>query len=175
LTFFYGNIFANIKPITFYQVLKLLKTYFTNLTIDPMKKILLALAIGSVSLLTLNSCTKEYVTNNYLPGISYTTTVQPNQWVEDGEGSGIYAVDLEFPELDSKYYNFGTTQVALEFANTSGAFDVIPATIRNTHYSFSYEIGFVTLFAETRTTSTADIDRPIKVKITLTDAENGGN
>lgn len=140
-----------------------------------MKKILLALAIGIVSLLTLNSCTKEYVTNNYLPGISFTTTVQPNRWVEDGEGSGVYAVDLEFPELDSQYYNFGTVQVALEFANSSGAYDVIPATIRETHYSFSYEVGFVTLFAETRSPEADDIDRPIVVKITLTDADNGGN
>ncbi|TJZ50856.1 hypothetical protein FAZ15_21125 [Sphingobacterium olei] len=142
-----------------------------------MKKILLALAIGSISLLTLNSCTKEYITNNYLPGISYTTTVQPNQWEEDGEGSGVYAVDLEFPELDAQYYNFGTTQVALEFARSNGSFDVIPATIRGTHYSFGYQVGWVTVFAEIRTTNPADIDidRPIKVKITLTDADNGGN
>jgi len=140
-----------------------------------MKKILLALAIGSVSLLSLSSCTKEYITNNFLPGITYTHTIQPGDWVEDGVGSGVYAVDIPFPELDAQYYNFGTTQVALSFANSSAAFDVVPATIRNTHYSFSYEIGFVTLFAETRTVDTEDIDRPIKVKITLTDADNGGD
>ncbi|GGH04530.1 hypothetical protein FAZ19_05570 [Sphingobacterium alkalisoli] len=140
-----------------------------------MKKILLALAIGSISLLTLNSCTKEYITNNFLPGITYTHTIQPGDWVEDGVGSGVYAVDIPFPELDAQYYNFGTTQVALEFANSSTAFDAIPATIRETHYSFSYQVGLVTIFAETRSPEADDIDRPIVVKITLTDADNGGN
>ncbi|MBE8719474.1 hypothetical protein [Sphingobacterium pedocola] len=141
-----------------------------------MKKILLALAIGSVSLLTLNSCTKEYITNNYLPGISYTHTIQPGDWLQDGEEDlGVYAVDIPFPELDAQYYNFGTVQVALEFANSKGAYDVIPATIRETHYSFSYEVGYVTLFAETRSPEADDIDRPIVVKITLTDADDGGN
>lgn len=137
-----------------------------------MKNILLAFAIGTASLLTMSSCTKEYVTNNFLPGVSYTVTIQPNQWVETSNGSGVYAADLQFNELDNQYFTLGTVQVALSFASSAAAYDAIPATIRNTHYSFGYEVGYVTVFAETRA-GTTDIDSPVKVKITLTDAENG--
>ncbi|WP_156472565.1 hypothetical protein [Sphingobacterium populi] len=37
-----------------------------------MKRILLALVIASATMLSFNSCTKEYITNNeFLPGVSF--------------------------------------------------------------------------------------------------------
>ena len=142
-----------------------------------MKKILLALAIASTSLVLLNSCTKEYITNNsYLPGISYTPTVVPADWKPVAGATNIYAADLTFSELDATYYNSGTVQVALEFDNAKGFFNAIPATIKNVHYSFDYAVGSVTIFAEILPGgNTSAIDRNIKAKITLTDADNGGS
>lgn len=139
-----------------------------------MKRILLALAIASASLATLNSCTKEYITN-YLPGVTYTTTVKAADWVRDGN-SNIYYTDLDFPELDSKYYNYGTVQVHLEFADTRGYYNATPATIKGIHYSYEYKVGTVSLYAEDRLGAPINaLDKDILVKITLTDADNGGN
>ncbi|MBD1429062.1 MULTISPECIES: hypothetical protein [Sphingobacterium] len=139
-----------------------------------MKRVLLALAIASASLVTLSSCTKEYITN-YLPGVTYTTTVKPNDWVRDGN-TNIYYTDLEFPELDNAYYNYGTVQVHLEFTDSKGYYNAIPATIKGIHYSYEYKVGTVSLYAEDRLGSNLNaLDKDIKVKVTLTDADNGGN
>lgn len=140
-----------------------------------MKKLLLAFAIATASLMTLNSCTKEYITN-YLPGVSYTTTIAPNNWKLVTGSTNIYYAELKFNELDKQYYDYGTVQLALEFANAAGYYNVIPATIKNVHYSYDYSVGYVTVFAELMSGgTTADINKNIKAKITLTDADNGGN
>ena len=140
-----------------------------------MKKLLLAFAIASASLVTLNSCTKEYITN-YLPGISYATNVTPNQWKLVSGSTNIYYAELNFPELDNQYYESGTVQVALEFKDAAGYYNAIPATIKNVHYSFDYAVGYVTVFAEVLPGgNTNAIDKDMKAKITLTDADNGGS
>lgn len=138
-----------------------------------MKRVLLALAIASASLATLSSCTKEYITN-YLPGVSYTTTIKAGDWTRDGS-SNIYFHDLDFPELDAQYYNFGTVQVHMEFSDSKGYYNAIPATIKGIHYTYEYKVGTVSLYAEDRLGGTNALDKDIKVKVTLTDADNGGN
>ncbi len=140
-----------------------------------MKKILLAFAIASASLITLNSCTKEYITN-YLPGVSYIPNVTPADWAPINTGSNIYSAPLKFKELDKQYQESGTVQVALEFNYAKGTYNAIPATINGVHYSFDYKVGEVILYAEVLPGgSTQDIDSNIKAKITLTDADFGGN
>lgn len=140
-----------------------------------MKKILLAFAVASASLMTLNSCTKEYITN-YLPGVSYTPTISPDKWSKLSDNSNIYLTTLDFRELDRQYYETGTVQVALEFNHAKGIYNAIPATINGIHYSFEYRIGSINILAEILPGGTTlDIDSNIKAKITLTDADNGGN
>jgi len=119
---------------------------------------------------TFAGCTKEYVTN--LPGVSYTTTVKTEAWLETSAGSGVFFVDLDFPELDADYFRNGSVQVAIQFGN-SRRYDIVPATINNVHYSVSYAIGTVTLYAEDRLSPPLPPD-DMTVKITLTDADNGG-
>ena len=139
-----------------------------------MKRVLLALAIASASLVTLNSCTKEYITN-YLPGVTYTTTIKAGDWTRDGN-TNIYYKDLDFPELDAQYYNFGTVQVHLEFTDSKGYYNAIPVTIKGIHYSYEYKIGTISIYAEDRLGQNVNaLDKDIKVKVTLTDADNGGN
>lgn len=135
-----------------------------------MKKILLALLIGTATVAATSSCTKEYITN-YLPGISYTPTIHSSDW--DESATGFYATDIDFPELDEVYYQSGTVQVAIKRAGQTG-FDVIPATIDGVHYSFSYDLGVVTLYAEDRNVNYFPPDNML-VKVTLTDADDGGN
>lgn len=139
-----------------------------------MKRLLLAFAIAGASLVTLNSCTKEYITN-YLPGVSYTPTIKAGDWSVDA-GSNVYYKELDFPELDARYYNTGTVQVHLEFADDRGFYNAIPATIKGIHYSFDYKVGLITIFAEDRAGQSQNaLDKDIRAKITLTDADDGGN
>lgn len=146
-----------------------------------MKKILLAFALATASLVTFNSCTKEYITNNnMLPGVTYIATITPNTWTPISTGSNIYSIDIPFPELDQQYFDLGTIQVALQFSNAANTaylnnYNAIPATINQIHYSYEYFVGKITVFAEVRTDETSiDLDRNIKAKVTLTDAQNGG-
>lgn len=136
-----------------------------------MKKFLLAFLIGSATLTLGTGCTKEYVTN-YLPGVSYTTNVASGDWT--AVSTGVYSVDLDFPELDGEYFQNGSVQVAIQLSSTSGTYDVVPATINNVHYSVNYAVGSVILFAENRNVTPTRPENMI-VKVTLTDADNGGN
>ena len=67
-------------------------------------------------------------------------------------------------------------QVHLEFTDSKGYYNAIPATIKGIHYSYEYKVGTVSLYAEDRLGSNLNaLDKDIKVKVTLTDADNGGN
>ncbi len=91
-----------------------------------MKKILLAIAIASASLVTLNSCTKEYITNNsYLPAITLVYERAVGDW--KGTNSDAY-VDLQVPELTGRIMDQGAVTVALS-SNNETTFHTIPATI----------------------------------------------
>ncbi|WDF67767.1 hypothetical protein PQ465_15870 [Sphingobacterium oryzagri] len=137
-----------------------------------MKKILFAVLLGTASLALTTGCTKEYITNNYLPGVSITTNITAQDWTV--ERPGLYSVDLDFPELDEIYYQNGSVQVAVQLGGPSGGYDILPATIGDFHYSINYFVGSVQIFAENRSGSTAAPSAMV-AKITLTDAENGGN
>lgn len=133
-----------------------------------MKKILLGLFLAGATLVTTTSCTKEYITNqNFLPGESFVTTINSGDWKH--EGNGIYSIDLDFPELDAEYFEYGNVQVALELSSNPNTYDIIPATIKKVHYSVNYTIGSVMIFAEDRNPNPK---RPEKMvaKVTLTDA-----
>lgn len=171
--FFYGVFFDNcFKPLTFFNVfIKKRTILLIKLNTIHMKKILLAFLLGTATLAVGTSCTKEYITNS-LPGISFTTNVTSNQWVE--ESPGIYSVNLDFPELDARYFDSGSVQVAIQLNSTPNTYDIVPATINNVHYSVNYAVGSVILFAENRNINPISPENMI-VKVTLTDADNGGN
>ena len=147
-----------------------------------MKKILLALAIGTASLVGLSSCTKEYVTQ-YTPGISYYKTVASNQWVEAEEGENYYMVELDLPELKDYIYDDGDVGVAIQFEADKGLFYNLPASGvsrdndksagRNIHeFNAAYSIGKIYLKAFDMTNRDRSPE-DIRVKIVLTEAEIG--
>src|SRR5690606_39985284 len=78
-----------------------------------MKKILLAIAIASASLVTFNSCTKEYITN-YLPGVSYVYTIKSNQWSQSEPR--VFKYEQNMPDLDARYFEDGHVSVAISYA-----------------------------------------------------------
>jgi len=140
-----------------------------------MKNFLLAISVATAALATFAGCTKEYVTNEYithLPGVTYTVVVKTAAWQETSAGSGVFFADLDFPDLDADYFRYGSVQVAIQFGN-SRRYDIVPATIDDVHYSVGYVLEKVTLYAEDRLIPPLP-PGDMTVKITLTDANNGG-
>lgn len=137
-----------------------------------MKRLLLALAITSASLVTLNSCTKEYITNS-LPGVSYVYPVKSNQWVRIS-GTNTYEFRQSMPNLDDRYFQDGQVSVAISYDNNKTTYEIIPATIEDYDYSANYSIGVVRIFAEDiGTGSTINPPGDMYIKIVLTDTEIG--
>ncbi|MBE8714615.1 hypothetical protein [Sphingobacterium hungaricum] len=136
-----------------------------------MKKFLLALAIGGASLLSFNSCTKEYITNeNFLPGVSYVYDINPNNWSLSGD---TYSYTIPIGDLDDVYFEDGHVNVSITYLN-SGVYQNIPATISNYNFRANYSVGSVTIFAdEVGTTPQITPPAALKVKIVLTDAAIG--
>ncbi|WP_140936841.1 hypothetical protein [Sphingobacterium lumbrici] len=115
-----------------------------------MKKILLALAIGSVSLLSFNSCTKEEY-YDVAPTKTYLFDVVPNDWSRE-TGSNTYQITLSIPQLTSLIVEEGVVNVAISYDHRADFYEIVPATIENYHFSANYAAnpGEVTVYAEDR-------------------------
>lgn len=135
-----------------------------------MKRILLALAIASASLVTLNSCTKEYITNNYLPSQTMVYERSASSW--QGSGNRKY-LDLPVKELTNYYLQQGIVTVAMS-TDDEKSYQAIPATIDAVSYSFDYVIGSVRIYAEDPIMGTGVTITPPNnavFKVSLTDAD----
>ncbi|MCA5005963.1 hypothetical protein [Sphingobacterium bovistauri] len=135
-----------------------------------MKKILLALAIASASLVTLNSCTKEYITNT-LPGVSYVYPIKSNQWVQTEPR--VYRFEQNISDLDERYFEDGHVSVAISYDNNETTYELLPATIGNYIFTANYSIGKVRIFAEYRGSGSPISPDNMITKIILTDNEIG--
>lgn len=134
-----------------------------------MKKLLLALAIGSATLLSFNSCTKEYVTYNN--GYSYVYTVESSQWKAIANAKRpTYELIIDMPELDKQYFEDGEVSVAGLFEGNPGVYEIIPGAIADYHFSANYAIGSVAIYAEYRGTGAPVKPEKMLFKVVLTDA-----
>ena len=136
-----------------------------------MKKVLLALAIASASLLTLGSCTKEYITN-YLPGVSYVYPIESGDWSYNS-GNRTFEVEINMPDLDSRYFEDGHVSVAISYDDNPTAYEIIPAVIENYEFSANYSIGKVRIYARDIGSGSAVRPSDLITKIVLTDNEIG--
>ncbi|MFZ4262254.1 hypothetical protein ACFRAE_09435 [Sphingobacterium sp. HJSM2_6] len=139
-----------------------------------MKKLLLALAIGTASLVSFSSCTKEYITN-ITPGVSYVYNVDPNDWERITNGDIVnYRVTINVPDLKDYIFEDGHVDVSMLLDSNPNTYENIPATIDDYHYSANYSIGKVTIYAEYRGSSaTALSPEKALVKVVLTESEIG--
>lgn len=138
-----------------------------------MKRLLLAALIGTAALVSFSSCKKEYVTN-YLPGVSYNTKVASSSWAVDQSGYS-FSNELDFPELDAQYFDYGHVGVAVSFDNDQSFFINIPSAIGPYNYRVEYKIGKVYLYADYVGADNKPVrPKDMLVKVTLTDADNGG-
>jgi len=142
-----------------------------------MKRLLFAALIGTATLVSFSSCKKEYITQevNVLDGVTFSTNVKSSSWAVDQSGYS-FSNELDFPELDAKYFNFGHVGVAISFDNDKDFFINIPSAVGPYNYRVEYKIGKVYLYAD----YVGNDNKPVRptdmfVKVTLTDATNGGN
>lgn len=150
-----------------------------------MKRILLALLIGGATLTSLSSCTKEYITNS-LPGVTHNVAVKSSEWKFDGTSRTTFVRSIPFREIDAQYYDYGQVAVAISFDEASDFFINIPSPnvpTKRTKYNFRVEYtftdnkldGVLNIYAEDTGIGTAIAPPDMLAKVTLSDADNGGN
>jgi len=164
-------LFSSVKLFSLSIVLIYKKHIFNNIILPNMKKLLLAFAIGTASLVSFTGCTKEYITNNYLPGVSYVIDVASADWNRDGTE---YATSINMPELDDRYFQDGHVDVSISLDSAPEYYENIPAEIGNYSYSARYGKGVVHIYAVYKG-AMANIKAPegMLIKIVLSDAEIG--
>jgi len=136
-----------------------------------MKKLLFALMIGATSLILLNSCTKEYITNpTVLPGKTFVSKQTAADWLATDEPDE-FVLELDYPELDQEYFNYGHVSIAIKMQNDPTTYEIIPARIGNHSYSANYSVGLIRIFS--KDVGIGAITKPgnMDVKVTLTDAD----
>ncbi|MBS1520013.1 MAG: hypothetical protein JST50_03365 [Bacteroidetes bacterium] len=131
-----------------------------------MKK-LLSILCCAVILLSVSSCTKQYITPN--PNKTVYTDVTSTDWVAYTDGAGVksYQLPINVDELDQASSDFDGVIVSISY-DGGNTYEQLPEVYGNLSYSFTYNLHNVTLYAQTPdgTTAVQPTD-PMKVKIVL--------
>lgn len=133
-----------------------------------MKKILLALLVGTATLATTASCTKEYITN-YLPSQTIIFDREAKDW--QGTDNQAHLV-LSVPELTDYYMKQGVVTVAYSTDNEKTYHAI--GTKEGQAYSYEYSLGSVTITVQDPILEegiSVEIPSRITFKVTLTDAD----
>ncbi|MCL7989336.1 hypothetical protein M8998_15400 [Sphingobacterium sp. lm-10] len=138
-----------------------------------MKRILLALVIASATMLSFNSCTKEYITNNEsLPGLSfYKDLLGGSAWRPVSGRPNEFEQTIALPELDQVAFEDGHVSVSIGTRTSNGIdeFFNIPGTVDGRTYDVRYAVGRVTFTVFTN----GSVPATQVAKIVLTDASVG--
>ncbi|MFI5136998.1 MAG: hypothetical protein ACHQIM_04170 [Sphingobacteriales bacterium] len=136
-----------------------------------MKKILTI--ISCVMLLAVSSCTKQYIspaTTNQTVYADVATT----DWTlyTDNNGSKSYQAPINVPMISHNFAQIGGIIVAVSYDGGS-TYEQLPEVYANISYSYTYNAGNVTLYAQSADGTTAvQPTLPIKVKIILVDSNS---
>jgi len=127
-----------------------------------MKKILTILSCVMV-LFTISSCTKKYITPN--PNVSEIFTVAPTDWTLYSDGKS-YQAPISVSDISTDFANFGGVIVAISYSD--GVYEQIPEVYNGTAFSYTYNNGNVTIYAQSSDGNTpVQPTQPINVKVTL--------
>lgn len=131
-----------------------------------MKKLLSIICVAVIAL-TAASCKKETVIRNNNQTV-YATNVSNWQLVTDGGGS--YVMDINVPALDKTYSENGAVLVYITPPG-SNEWEQIPETFNGRAYSFTHDVGRVSIYAQNPSGSGTPVLPPaIDVKIVLIDS-----
>jgi len=131
-----------------------------------MKRIL-TIVCCAVMLLSVSSCTKKYITPN--PNQTIIRDIVSSDWTlySDPGGVNSYRVPLEVSEIDNASAQYDGVLVSISY-DGGDTYEQLPEVYGNLSYSYTYNGGNVTLYAQTPDGGTAvQPSLPIKVKIVL--------
>ena len=122
-------------------------------------------------LFMLSSCTKQYIT----PGTTNQTfyaNVATADWTlyTDGNGNKSYTAPINIAALDPNFAQIGGVIVAISY-DGGNTYEQLPEVYDNLSYSYTYNTGNVSLYAQSADGTTAiQPTMAIKVKIILVDS-----
>ena len=134
-----------------------------------MKKILTIL--GCIVLFAASSCTKQYVSPATTNQTLYAD-LKSTDWTlyTDNNGVKSYSAPIDISQLDQNFAQIGGIIVAISYDGGS-TYEQLPEVYANVSYSYTYNAGNLTLFAQSANGATAvQPTLPIKVKIILVDS-----
>lgn len=127
---------------------------------------LLSIICCSMILLTVSSCTKQYITPANqtillnLPASSWTST----------DGGKTWSAVISTPEIDSYFNDHGGVLVYFSFTN--GVYEQIPETYQGVSYSYTHNKGAIAVYAQASDgVSTITAPDAATVKIVLVDSQ----
>lgn len=128
-----------------------------------MKRILTIVSCVMV-LFAISSCTKNYVAPNNTETVY--ATIPPSAWTLYTVDNKSYMAPISVPDIGPGFAQTGGLIVAISYTN--GVYESIPEVYNGTSFSYTYNTGNVTLYAQSPDGSTpvAPTDT-VKVKITL--------
>jgi hypothetical protein len=128
-----------------------------------MKKIL-TIVCSAMVLLSISSCTKQYITPNNTETV--VATLAPTDWTLYTGDNKSYQAAINVADIDPNFANTGAVVVAISYAD--GVYESLPEVYNGTSFSYTYNAGNVTLYAQSPDGGTAiQPTQTIKVKITL--------
>jgi hypothetical protein len=131
-----------------------------------MKK-LLSIVCCAVVLLSVSSCTKQYITPN--PNKTIVIDITSADWTLFTDPGGVksYQAPLDVPEIDGASASYDGVIVSISY-DGGNTYEQLPEVYGNLSYSYTYNAGNITLYAQTPDGVTAvQPTDPIKVKIVL--------
>ena len=127
-----------------------------------MKKIL-TIVCCAMLLVSVSSCTKQYITPN--PNVTDIATLAPTDWTLFTDGKS-YQAPIDIADINPDFAQYGGVIVAISF--TDGVYEQIPEVYNGVSYSYTYNAGNVTLYAQSPDGNTPLAPTStMKVKITL--------
>lgn len=128
-----------------------------------MKKILLF--VGGAVLLSISSCTKQYVNPNPNQTILFNVPSTDWQLFTDPSGVKSYQETLAVPEISSASADNDGVLVYLAFSD--GVYEQVPEVYNGVSYSFTYNAGSIALYAQTADGTTAVLPPAATAKVVL--------
>jgi hypothetical protein len=131
-----------------------------------MKKLLSILCCAMV-LLSVSSCTKQYVNANQNQTVYYN--LPSTGWTAYTDPGGVksYQAPITVPQLDAASSNYNGVIVSISY-DGGNTYEQLPEVYGNLSYSYTYNAHNITLYAQTPdgTTAVQPTDA-MKVKIVL--------
>jgi hypothetical protein len=131
---------------------------------------LLSIVCCSIILLSVSSCTKQYITPN--PNQTVYANLASTDWTvyTDDAGNKAYQAPINVDAISGDFSAIGGVVVAISY-DGGATYEQLPETYNNLAFSYTYNKGNVTLYAQTANgvLPTAAPD-PVKVKIILVDS-----